>query len=67
MSEIANYFGVNLQWIQQIIKRNNHPGIIPVLHRPGRKSKDIHEETHFFILESYHDYRIGSVHLEKKR
>ena len=66
ISEIANYFGVSRQWIHHIIKRYSQSGIIPVLHRPGRKSKDIHEETQFLILESYHDCRIGPVHLEKK-
>jgi len=64
--EIANYFGVSRQWIHHIIKRYTQSGIIHVLHRPGRKSKDIHEETRFLILESYHDYRLGPVHLEKK-
>lgn len=64
--EIASYFGVSRQWIHHIIKRYNQSGIIPILHRPGRKLKDLHEETRFLILESFHDYRIGPVHLEKK-
>lgn len=64
--EIAKYFGVSRQWIHHIIKRYNQSGIIPVLHRPGRKLKDLHEETRFLILESFHDYRIGPVYLEKK-
>lgn len=65
--EIANYFGVSRQWIHPIIKHSTQSGIIPVLHRPRRKSKDIHEEIRFLIVESFQDYRIGPVHLEKKR
>jgi len=37
--EIAEYFGVSRQWIHHIIKRYNQSGIIPFLHRPGRKLK----------------------------
>lgn len=47
--EIANYFEVSRQWIHHIIKRYNQSGIIPFLHRPGRKLKDLHEETRFLI------------------
>jgi len=64
--KIANYFGVSRQWIHRLINRYTQSRSIPVIHRPGQKSKDIHEETRFLILDSYHDYRIGPVHLEKK-
>jgi putative transposase len=64
--EIAKYFEVSRQWVHHFINRYKQSGMIPVLHRPGRKRKDIHEETKFLILTSFHDYKIGPAHLEKK-
>ena len=43
ISEIAKYFGVTRQWVHQIVNRYTRSGTIPVLHKPGRRTKDITE------------------------
>jgi putative transposase len=66
IKEIANYFGITRQWVHNIINRYIQSGEIPVLHKPGRKQQDVPEEIRILILESFHAYTIGPVHLEKK-
>ena len=47
ISEIANYFGVSWQWVHHLLNRYKQSGMIPVLHKSGRKPKGIAEETRF--------------------
>lgn len=66
ITEIANYFGVTRQWVHNIINRYIRTGEIPVLHKPGRKRREIPEEERILILESFHAPSIGPILLEKK-
>ena len=53
ISEIANYFGVSRQWVHHLLNRYKQSGMIPVLHKPGRKPKGIAEETRFLSIQFF--------------
>jgi putative transposase len=63
---IAEFFQVTRKIIYQIINMFMETGGIPFLQKPGRKPKEIDEETEAIILETYKQFNLGPVHLEKK-
>ncbi len=64
--EIANYFGITRQWVYKIIKKYKNTGTYPILQKPGRRRKEIAEETRIFILANFHAHVVGPVLLVKK-
>jgi len=64
--EIANYFGITRQWVYKLIKKYKDSSTYPVLKKPGRKRKEIAEETRILILENFHAHSVGPISLEKK-
>jgi putative transposase len=64
--EIANYFGITRQWVYKLIKEYKNSGTYPILQKPGRRRKEIAEETRIFILAIFHAHLVGPVLLEKK-
>ncbi len=66
VTKIAEFFQVTRQRVHQIIKKFRETGRIPFLRKPGRKPKEIDEETERIILEAYKQYNLGPVHLERK-
>jgi putative transposase len=66
ITKIAEFFQVTRQRIHQIIKHFKETGEIPFLKKPGRKPKEIDEETERIILEAHKRFNLGPVHLEKR-
>ena len=65
ITKIAEFLATR-QRIHQIIKKFRETGEIPFLRKPGRKPKEIEEETERIILETHKEYNLAPVHLEKK-
>ncbi len=66
ITKIAEFFQISRQRVHQIIKKFKETGEIPFLKKPGRKPKEIDEETEKIILEAHKEFNLGPVHLEKK-
>ncbi len=67
ITKIAEFFQVTRrQRVHQIIRKFKETGKIPFLQKPGRKTKEIDEETERIVLETHEQFNLGPVHLEKK-
>ena len=66
VTKIAEFFQVTRQRVHQILRKFKETGKIPFLRKPGRKPKEIDEETERMILKAYKQFNLGPVHLEMK-
>ncbi len=64
ITKIAEFFQVTRQRVHQIIKKFRETAV-PFLRKPGRKPKEIEEETERIILETHKQFNLGPVHLEE--
>lgn len=64
--KIAEFFRVTRQRIYQLIHRFLESEIIPKNRKPGRKPKEIDDNTEDLVLQLYQVFDLGPVLLEKK-
>lgn len=62
---VARSQKISRRRVQQIYKRYKETNIVPVLHKPGRKSKRLADKRIELINKAYDEHKIGPIALEK--